>query len=68
MILQNVADAVLAIAYSANELHKRICSGRTGLCQEVSSMRGTNIFAMEVAEIMKNISFTGGYDITIVVF
>ncbi|CAK8694121.1 unnamed protein product [Clavelina lepadiformis] len=59
VILQNVADAVLAIAYSANELHKRICSGRTGLCQEVSSMRGTNIFAMEVAEIMKNISFTG---------
>ncbi|XP_076817387.1 metabotropic glutamate receptor 4-like isoform X3 [Clavelina lepadiformis] len=57
--MQSVAEAVLAIAKSLQIYLLRICGRASGLCSAVAEKAGTAQLAEAIAEIMKNISFTG---------
>lgn len=52
--LQFVSDAVLAFAHAFKQMHKKLCKGEYGLCDEMRPIDGTDLL-----NYLKTIEFTG---------
>lgn len=54
--LQFVSDATMALAEALKDMHRILCKGQDGLCQDMIPVQGNLLLAY-----LRNVSFTGMY-------
>ena len=57
-----MSNAVYAFVYALDEFHRKICAGRSGVCEKLKEMAGTTQLASQLFHHLRNISFMGKYD------
>ncbi|XP_077973249.1 metabotropic glutamate receptor 4-like isoform X2 [Styela clava] len=56
---EKVANALLSFVYAINEVHKSLCGGKSGICEEMNKMRGGTELAKSTYKMLKNITIQG---------